>query len=68
MSNDINLTPIDVESSAAEPTRKIDALDDKPDINDVPADESQVKFCPFLLVEPKAKASYPVPSAIGIVV
>ncbi|KAK4259089.1 hypothetical protein QN277_005457 [Acacia crassicarpa] len=35
--------PIDIDSSAAEPTRQSDALDDKPDINDVPAEESQEK-------------------------
>lgn len=45
--------PIDIDSSAAEPTRKSDALDDKPDINDVPAEESQVNFYLFLLVGPK---------------
>ncbi|XP_028755268.1 uncharacterized protein DDB_G0285917 [Neltuma alba] len=35
--------PIEIDSNAAEQTRKSDALDDKPDINDVPAEESQEK-------------------------
>ncbi|KAI9124035.1 hypothetical protein K1719_005335 [Acacia pycnantha] len=35
--------PIEIDSSAAEPTCQSDALDNKPDINDVPADESQEK-------------------------
>lgn len=45
--------PIDIDSSPAEPTRKSDALDDKPDINDVPAEESQVKFYLFFSAGPK---------------
>ncbi|KAK7303368.1 hypothetical protein RJT34_14272 [Clitoria ternatea] len=32
---------IDADSSAAEPTRKNETLDEKPDINDVPMEESQ---------------------------
>lgn len=35
----------DVDSSAAEPTCKNETLDEKPDINDVPMEESQVLFC-----------------------
>ncbi|XP_027335994.1 uncharacterized protein LOC113849928 isoform X2 [Abrus precatorius] len=33
--------PVDADSSAAEPTRKNETLDEKPDINDVPMEESQ---------------------------
>ncbi|XP_057429483.1 uncharacterized protein LOC130722683 [Lotus japonicus] len=33
--------PIDVDSSAAEPTQKNETLDEKPDINDVPMEESE---------------------------
>jgi len=39
---------IDADSGAAEPARKNETLDEKPDINDVPMDESQVKLCVFL--------------------
>lgn len=34
--------PVDADSGAAEPTRKNETLDEKPDINDVPMEESQV--------------------------
>lgn len=37
--------PTDVDSSAAEPARKNETLDEKPDINDVPMEESQVLLC-----------------------
>ncbi|TKY72220.1 hypothetical protein E2542_SST00959 [Spatholobus suberectus] len=37
--------PIDADSGAAEPTRKNETLDEKPDINDVPMEESQVNLC-----------------------
>ena len=37
--------PIDADASAAEPSRKNESLDEKPDINDVPMEESQVNFC-----------------------
>lgn len=37
--------PIDVDSSAAEPTQKNETLDEKPDINDVPMEESEVNIC-----------------------
>lgn len=37
--------PIDADSSAAEPTHKNETMDEKPDINDVPMEESQVNIC-----------------------
>lgn len=40
--------PIDIDPSAAEGTRNGEILDDKPDINDVPVEESQVNFYLFL--------------------
>lgn len=40
--------PSDADSGAAEPARKNETLDEKPDINDVPMEESQVKLCVFL--------------------
>ncbi|KAK7412711.1 hypothetical protein VNO78_04275 [Psophocarpus tetragonolobus] len=36
--------PIDADSGAAEPARKNETLDEKPDINDVPMDESQSQY------------------------
>ncbi|KAG4945968.1 hypothetical protein AAZX31_15G108800 [Glycine max] len=36
--------PIDVDSGAAEATRKNETLDEKPDINDVPMEESQSQY------------------------
>ncbi|RDY13454.1 hypothetical protein CR513_01633 [Mucuna pruriens] len=36
--------PIDADSFAAEPTRKNETLDEKPDINDVPMEESQSQY------------------------
>lgn len=36
--------PIDIDPSVAESTHKGETLDDKPDINDVPVEESQVTF------------------------
>lgn len=37
--------PIDADSSVAEPTHKNETMDEKPDINDVPMEESQVNIC-----------------------
>lgn len=37
--------PIEADSSAAEPTSKNETLDEKPDINDVPMEESEVNPC-----------------------
>ncbi|ESW19657.1 hypothetical protein PHAVU_006G143900 [Phaseolus vulgaris] len=36
--------PIDADSGAAEPARKNETLDEKPDINDVPMEESQSQY------------------------
>lgn len=40
--------PTDTDSGAAESARKGETLDEKPDINDVPMEESQVNHCLFL--------------------
>lgn len=40
--------PIEADSSAAEPTSKNEILDEKPDINDVPMEESEVIACSYL--------------------
>lgn len=39
---------VDADSSAAEPTSKNETFDEKPDINDVPMEENEVKFCSSL--------------------
>nr|KYP62694.1 hypothetical protein KK1_017241 [Cajanus cajan] len=36
--------PIDSDSGAADPARKNETLDEKPDINDVPMEESQSQY------------------------
>lgn len=41
--------PIEADSSAAKPTSKNETLDEKPDINDVPMEESEVNpACLFI--------------------
>jgi hypothetical protein len=42
--------PVEADSTAAEPTSKNETLDEKPDINDVPMEESEVNLCSSLHV------------------
>lgn len=39
---DVEAKPSEADPSAVEPTSRNDGLDEKPDINDIPMDESQV--------------------------
>ncbi|KAJ1428693.1 hypothetical protein SESBI_08798 [Sesbania bispinosa] len=48
---------VDADSSAAEPTRKNESLDEKPDINDVPMEESQFSDLSWLLPTQKVHSS-----------
>jgi hypothetical protein len=40
--------PVEADSTPAEPTSKNETLDEKPDINDVPMEESEVNPCSSL--------------------